>query len=132
MTLAHKRLLYVEDDIDDQDFFLQAIRNSYPELRIITVENGQAAWDYLTASNENGLPDLMVLDINLTVFDGKVLMRKIKSDPALADLPVVIFTSSENPVDRQWAESIGSSLYNKPYDIGLMPGVVKNLLLYMR
>jgi CheY-like chemotaxis protein len=128
-----KTLLYVEDDIDDREFFYDAMRVSHPGLKIISADNGQAALDYLKQAEKAGeLPVLMVLDINLPVFDGKELMEKVMADPLLQHLPVVVFTSSESPLDRQWAESIGVSLYNKPYGINIMPAIVEDLLTYMR
>ena len=133
MMTTQKSLLYVEDDRDDQEFFYDAMQVSHPDLKIITADSGQAALDYLNRAAEAGeLPGLMVLDINLPVFDGKELMRTLKANPLLEHLPVVVFTSSQSPADKEWAEAIGLSLYNKPYDIGLMPGVVEDLLGYMR
>ena len=133
MMTTQKSLLYVEDDIDDREFFYDAMQVAHPDLTIITADSGRAALDYLNKAAEAGeLPGLMVLDINLPVFDGKELMRTLKANPLLQHLPVVVFTSSQSPADKEWAEGNGLSLYNKPYDIGLMPGVVEDLLTYMR
>ncbi|MDI1234342.1 MAG: response regulator [bacterium] len=70
-----------------------------------TFNNGQLALDRLKEVIENGepLPDVMLVDINMPVMDGWELLDEIVKLPLKQPIPLIIFTSSINPADREKA-----------------------------
>jgi CheY-like chemotaxis protein len=130
MTTTQKTILYIEDDEDDRYFFMDIMRKTHPELTIVHAENGQAALDYLTTRKEDNLPHLVILDINMPKVDGKEFLSRITNDEVLKSLNIVVFTSSENPYDKQLINRMGICLVNKPYNIALMPGIIEDLLTH--
>lgn len=129
MNTEQKTILYVEDDEDDRSFFCTAMQETHPEIKVVVVENGQEALDYLeNAKAGNNLPQLVVLDLNLPLVDGKQFLAQLQGDAGLYAVPIVVFSSSENPADAAYMYSKGISFVNKPYNISSMP-VLLDLLL---
>ncbi|MDB5251997.1 MAG: hypothetical protein JWP27_1166 [Flaviaesturariibacter sp.] len=130
MTDVTKTVLYVEDDPDDRDFFTEAMRAAHPDIHLDFASNGQEALSYLEARIAGGLPDLVVLDLNMPLLDGKHLLGKLSARPSLNNVPVVVFTSSESPEDKEIVRQYGVALINKPYTLKQMPHILDNLLSY--
>src|SRR5689334_15571811 len=124
MSEEQKTILCVDDDPDDRWLLTDAITRAEPGMRIVEAENGLKALDYLQVrkSDSAALPCLIILDINMPFLDGKETLSRIKADPALQQVPVVIFTSSENPADKKLFNRQGVTLLTKPYDISHMAG----------
>ena len=74
------------------------------------------------------MPCLIVLDLNMPYLDGKKTFEKIKTNPALENIPVVIFTSSQNPNDKNFFNNAGIELITKPYDFSFMHSIAQRLL----
>ncbi|HEX2995355.1 MAG TPA: hypothetical protein VHP14_11040, partial [Anaerolineales bacterium] len=105
-----KALLFIaEDDPDDQYFLQEAIKVVCPtEVETHMVWDGAQLINLLRREIE-GVPrkNLVVLDLNMRVKDGRTTLREIKSDPALADIPVVILSTSSCAVDIAYCEQYG-------------------------
>lgn len=101
MSEPQQKILYVDDDADDREFFSDAIKNESPSADIVFAENGLEALDYLDTvlNTESNLPCLIVLDINMPLLDGKETLKRIKRNERLQNVPIVIFTSSNKPAD---------------------------------
>jgi CheY-like chemotaxis protein len=126
-----KTILCVDDDEDDRFFLSNAIHHINPALKVVEVENGVEALSYLhEAKQKDDLPCLIVLDINMPYLDGKQTLEKIRTDMDLKTLPVVVFTSSENPNDRALFKSRGVEMVTKPMDNVHLRHVVKDFLFY--
>ena len=68
-------------------------------------------------AGEAPCPDLALLDLNLPVHDGQVLLKRLRQSPVCADVPVIIVTSSDAPADREVTASLGANYYfRKPSD----------------
>src|SRR5688572_3785768 len=95
------KILYIDDDADDREMMDLALRAANPAVQVAFAENGLEGIDLLEkAKIDNDLPCLVVLDINMPVMDGRKTLEVIRKDPALTNLPVVIFTSSRNAHDE--------------------------------
>ena len=105
-----RSILFVDDDEDDIEIFSDALRNLDPGVEITVAENGLRALDLLN----NKRPCLIVLDLNMPFLDGKQTFEKIKANPRLEDVPIMIFTSSINPADRTMFDKLGISFITKP------------------
>jgi two-component system response regulator len=111
-------LLLVEDNPDDVEMTLAAWETTAPEVTIHVAENGREAVEYLRPGNGNPpRPDLVLLDLNMPVMDGRAVLSELKNDPQLSDIPVLVLTTSTAPVDVRDAYRRHANCYlNKPAD----------------
>jgi CheY-like chemotaxis protein len=113
------KVLLVEDDPHDVELTLSALSENHLTNEIVVVRDGAEALDYLYRrgtyeSREAGNPAVMLLDLKLPKVDGLEVLKRIKTDPNLKTIPVVMLTSSRE--ERDLAES---------YDSGANAYVVK-------
>ncbi|WP_420582039.1 response regulator [Reichenbachiella sp.] len=97
-------VLVVEDDPISSYVINLALRQHESFLECVEVRNGQVAIEHLEANNEH-LPDLILLDINMPVMDGWEFLEKFSEMTVSKDIPVVMLTSSINPDDIEKAKS---------------------------
>ncbi|HEY3405747.1 MAG TPA: response regulator, partial [Ohtaekwangia sp.] len=72
-------ILYAEDDIDDFQFFTETVSAMDSSCTCLNVSNGRELLDFLDTSLI--LPDLILLDINMPVMNGRACLKEIKRDP---------------------------------------------------
>lgn len=100
MKPAH--ILLVEDNEGDIVLTQEAFDESKFKTDLSVVKNGQEALDFLFKRGNyknSKKPDLILLDINIPVFNGHEVLQQIKEDPILKKIPVIILTTSSNPKD---------------------------------
>ncbi|HEY3405480.1 MAG TPA: response regulator [Ohtaekwangia sp.] len=102
-------VLYAEDDNDDFDFFSETLKSVDASIRIVNTKDGQETLDFL--ENDLVLPDMIFLDINMPLMDGKSCLKEIKNRAHLRHIPVVIYTTSNNPQDREHCMQLGALDY---------------------
>ena len=111
--MAERRVLLVEDDPDDLDMTLFAFKEcgfSYP---IDVARDGAEALDRLFASHE--LPALVLLDLNLPKVTGLEVLARVRADPRLKQLLIVVLSGSDEPRDKKQAARLGAArFFNKP------------------
>ncbi len=108
-------ILCVDDDSDDLYLLQEAIREVDPGMEIVQFNNGIDALKYLKeAKAEHDLPCVAVLDINMPIMDGKETLNRIKSDPMLSHVHVVVLTTSSSKNDKEYFESQGVKMFTKP------------------
>ncbi len=95
MTINSRILLIVDDDPDDRDLFIAAVREVEETMICISADNGQQALDLLQ-NTESPLPDFIVLDLRMPRYNGKKCLSLIKADNRLKNIPVFIYTTSNN------------------------------------
>ena len=119
-TLEPANVLLVEDNQDDVELTLEALRDSRVHMNIHVVENGLAAIAFLRGEGayaEKPRPDLILLDLNLPVMDGREVLKAMRDDPHLTDIPVVVLTTSEAEEDIMNAYKLHANCYiTKPVD----------------
>lgn len=87
-----KNLLLVDDDDDDREFFLEVVGDLFPEMSCVTAVNGQDALDKLGHYR----PDLIFLDLNMPLMNGRQFLAEVNKHSILSDIPVVILTTSSD------------------------------------
>ncbi|HVG16463.1 MAG TPA: response regulator, partial [Chitinophagaceae bacterium] len=88
MSQAARTVLCVDDDADDREIVCFTISKIDSSLRVVHAEDGLEALDYLTrAKEEDTLPCLVILDINMPRMDGKQTLAEIKKDNQLSGVP---------------------------------------------
>lgn len=101
--------------VDDSHFFIQAIRTFLERSgnSIMTAECGVEALNILESSS----PDIILMDYHLSDISGDECCRKIKSDPATRDIPVIMLTSAGNTKNIEMSKSAGcNDFITKPVD----------------
>lgn len=127
-------VLYVEDEEYDALFMERAFRKSGTATALRVVTDGQQAIDYLAGcfaaagpALEN-LPALVLLDLNLPGVSGFDVLRWIRSRQEMKNIPVVIFSSSGRPDERNRAQALGADDYlQKPGSAFDFTAVVQTL-----
>jgi CheY-like chemotaxis protein len=95
---------------------------------VVRVEDGEAALAYLTSGAVTSRPLLILLDLRLPKMDGIDLLRVVKATPALASIPVVVLTTSDNASDVSSAYRAHANSYLvKPSDFGRLDSMLKDL-----
>jgi CheY-like chemotaxis protein len=87
-------ILYADDDVEDRMLFLEAFSKLEPTVSCITVCNGKQLLQSIREAHS--LPDLVFLDINMPVMDGRECLIEMKRDERLRTIPVVIYSTTSN------------------------------------
>jgi len=116
MSIGLKRILYAEDSPKDTELTLAALAQHNLANDVVAVRDGVEAWEYLTcqgdfATRANGNPAVVLLDLKMPKMDGLEVLRRMKADPILASIPVVMLTSSREERDVVESYALGVSAY---------------------
>lgn len=130
MKAENKIILYVDDDEDDRELLKEAIESANPGVEVALAHNGLEALAYLSARNESDLqlPCLIVLDINMPFLDGRETFERIKKEQRLQQVPIIVFSSSEKPADKQLFNSFGIDYFTKPTSLSYMNQIVNHMI----
>lgn len=119
LELAH--ILLVEDNEGDVFLTLEAFGESKIETQVSVARNGQEALDFLNQKGDFSdaqRPDLILLDINIPIFNGFEVLEMIKKDDSLKKIPVIILTTSSNQKDIERAyKNYCNSYVKKPLEM---------------
>jgi CheY-like chemotaxis protein len=123
-----QRILLVEDNPGDAQLVRMAFAEALPDARVSVAADGEAA---LARLSDEGLPDLLLLDLNLPRLSGHEVLEAIKADAALRRLPVVVLSSSEAEADVTRSYELGASSHiAKPGDVDALFALVETLARY--
>ena len=115
------KILIAEDDDGHAELIIEGLRNSSITNDIIRFINGEKLLAHLDAEKQTrGTKDklrniLLLLDINMPRMDGIETLKRIKEDPALREIPVIMLTTTDDPREVERCYQLGCSLYvSKP------------------
>ena len=124
-------ILCVDDDEDDLFFIKEVIKSQRHSFEIAEAQNGREALNYLELSlSKNILPCLIIMDMNMPKMDGKQTIKKIKENRQLAQIPVVVFTTSSSASDKKYFEGEGIRFITKPFDYRVFTRQIVDLLAF--
>lgn len=130
-------ILFVEDNIDDATLTLRALKKGGLTNTIYHVRDGAEALDFLFCKGEyvsRNIPEdlkLILLDLKMPKMTGMEVLERIKSDPKLKSIPVVILTSSKEDPDIKKCYELGANSYIvKPLESESFFLTIKELGLY--
>jgi two-component system response regulator len=130
-------ILLVEDNDDDVELTLRALRRNRVANRVDVVRDGAEALDYLFATGSHvgrdvrDAPSLVLLDLKLPKVGGLEVLERLRADPRTHRLPVVILTSSNVESDLARSYDLGANSYiRKPVDFTQFMEAVNQLGLY--
>jgi len=135
MTDSVVDILLVEDNPNDAELALRALKKHNLANRVIWVKDGEAALDYLFHRGQyagpSGLPRVVLLDLRLPKVDGIEVLTQIRANPQTHDLPVVVLTSSKEERDLVSTYKLGvNSFVAKPVAFDEFARVVADLGMY--
>jgi CheY-like chemotaxis protein len=122
MMTELRKILLAEDNPNDVELTLAALRENHLVNEVVVVRDGAEALDYLFrrnafAARTGGNPALMLLDLKMPKVDGIEVLRQVKSDPAVRTIPIVVLTSSREEQDLVMSYDFGVNAYVvKPVD----------------
>jgi CheY-like chemotaxis protein len=137
MTQREIEILLVEDNQDDIELTLHALRKENLANNIHVARDGEEALEFLFCNGAHAdrsfdsPPRLVLLDLKLPKVDGMEVLRRLKSDPRTRTIPVVVLTSSREERDLVNSYGLGANSYiQKPVDFEKFRDTVKSMGFY--
>jgi chemotaxis family two-component system response regulator Rcp1 len=127
-------ILLIEDNQGDARLTMEALKEGDVKHRLTLALNGEEAMQFLRREKwfaRAPHPDLILLDLNLPGKDGREVLREVKEDLDLKNIPVVILTSSRHDEDILRSQGLNVEGYmTKPVNLEKFVGLVKQLQAY--
>jgi CheY-like chemotaxis protein len=135
--MERKVILLVEDNPDDVDLTLRALKKGNILNEVVVARDGIEALDYLFGTGAyagrdlTSMPTVILLDLKLPKIDGLEVLQRLRADERTKFLPVVILTSSKEEQDLVNGYKLGANSYiRKPVDFLQFTEAVRQLKLY--
>ncbi len=135
--MKKKVILLVEDNPDDVQLTLRALKKSKIANDIVIAQDGVEALDYLFATGKYTgrditiLPQVVLLDLKMPRLDGLEVLHRLRNDERTRLLPVVVLTTSSEDRDRVESYKLGANSYiRKPVDFAQFIDAIQQLELY--
>jgi CheY-like chemotaxis protein len=111
-------IVVADDDVDDQDLIKNGLSECKIQVQVVPVFDGLKLMDYLLRRHEyknvEGRPDLILLDLNMPLMDGFLVLNEIRKYVFLRKIPIYVITTSRSPSDKQKALELGAAgFYSK-------------------
>ncbi len=130
-------ILIVEDNPNDAEMALRALKKNNLANNVLIVEDGEEALDFIftkgkySGKEKDSRPKIILLDLKLPKVDGLEVLREIKGNEETKIIPVVILTSSKEESDLVESYKLGVNSYIvKPVDFDKFVSAVRDLGLY--
>ena len=112
-------ILYAEDDKDDLDLVKDAFSQYNGQIELFHGSDGREVLQILhNLINKNMEPCLIILDVNMPGMDGRQTLIQLKQSEKTRNIPVVMFTTSNSRLDKDFAVKWGADFITKPLKFG--------------
>ncbi|WP_018616613.1 response regulator [Segetibacter koreensis] len=108
MLSKFKHIVIADDDHEDVELLKESLAKSCSDLDFTLADNG---CNLLNALKTTSPPDLIILDINMPVMDGKECLKVIKSNQLMKAIPIMMYSTSTNKKDIEACYSFGADYY---------------------
>ncbi len=132
-----KMILLVEDNPNDEELTLRALRKANIANEVAIARDGQEAIDFLFGTGKYAgreppaMPAVVLLDLKLPKLDGIDVLQRIRADPRTKLIPVVVLTSSSEDEDMVRSYQSGANSYvRKPIEFSAFANAVTQLGMY--
>jgi two-component system response regulator len=132
-----RTILLVEDNRDDEDLTLRALRKANVANDVFVVRDGQEALDFMFCTGAHAgrdpqaVPGVILLDLKLPKLNGLDVLHRLRADPRTRLVPVVILTSSSEEEDMLKSYESGANSYvRKPVEFAAFATAVTQLGVY--
>jgi CheY-like chemotaxis protein len=137
MSYENIEILFVEDSIDDAMLTIRALAKSGFTNKLHHVKDGAAAIDFLyfqgiyAERSRATRPKLILLDLKMPKISGMQVLERVKADPNLKSIPIVILTSSQEDPDIARCYALGANSYIvKPVESNNFFNAIKEIGMY--
>jgi CheY-like chemotaxis protein len=122
------KILLIDDDADDCLLFCEAINLIDDTIECVIASNGEEALLALDAI----VPDIIFMDINMPVLDGKECLKQIKSTEILKNIPTVICSTSSDPIEIDNILDLGAGYITKPASFDLLVNSLRQFIIPLK
>jgi CheY-like chemotaxis protein len=124
-------ILLVEDNAADAKLTTIALQDANVSNKIVLLRDGKEALEYIFSKIDTSIPKVIFLDLKMPKVNGNEVLAKLKQDARTRKIPVVMFTSSQEPRDIKECFDLGANSYVvKPVDYDDFSKVVKSMGQY--
>jgi CheY-like chemotaxis protein len=124
---VNRFFLLADDDRDDAELFSEALVTVNPAIKFHHVEDGQEVFQFLMNSKIDK-PDIIFLDLNMPAMSGWQCLAKLKNDTALKNIPVIMYSTSSNPREKEIAMELGAlGFVTKPTDFNVLTKILETI-----
>ncbi len=121
------QILLADDDAVDRELFSEALKSTQVKCKLDEVQGGEEVFTHLNANTER--PDLIILDLNMPVKDGRETLRELKANKNFKCIPVIILSTSNSHFDIRYSYDYGASLFlTKPHSFPDLVEMLRHLL----
>lgn len=135
--MSEKMVLVVEDNPDDEELTLRALRQGKVANEIVVTRDGSEALEFMFGTGKYAgrdttkMPAVILLDLKLPKLSGLDVLERLRSDPRTKLVPVVVLTSSSEDEDMLRSYRSGANSYvRKPVEFGAFASAVGQLGIY--
>ncbi len=122
-------VLLADDDPDDRHIFVSAFNDLKLDIGVHTVNNGEEALLFL--NDVDHIPDILFLDLNMPVMNGRDCLREIKKDSRFNDMCIAIYSTSNNEAEIEETLVMGANVYiKKPYDFDQLKQILFKVISF--
>ena len=131
-------ILIAEDDDGHAELIKEGLEESGVCNKIIRFTNGEEVWQFLSRTGDKKVRDknknyLLLLDISMPIMDGVEVLKRLKSDVSLKEIPVIMLTTTDDPREVEACYKIGCNMYiTKPVDFVKFTETLKRLGLFIQ
>jgi CheY-like chemotaxis protein len=125
--MQYSRILLIDDDEDDQELFLLAMKEIAASVECITLDNARSALTQL--ENRALIADVIFLDLNMPVMTGQQFLSELNKRAALSQIPVIILSTSSNTETIDQARALGAKKFiTKPSSFTELKNILHRIL----
>lgn len=125
--MKYQHILIIDDDEDDQEIFMTAVKQISGTVRCTGVYDATEALKNL--ETKETVPDVIFPDLNMPVMNGQQFLTELKKNIELASIPVIIFSTSSHPPTIQVTKDLGATDFiTKPAQYDELVNLLRPLL----
>jgi CheY-like chemotaxis protein len=133
--VEEKIILLVEDNLDDEELTLRALKKNNILNEVVVARDGAEALDYIFGTGDrNGEkiePAVILLDLKLPKIDGLEVLKRIRAEESTRHIPIVVLTSSDEDADIVKSYDLGCNSYvQKPVEFAEFVAAIQKLGVY--
>jgi CheY-like chemotaxis protein len=103
----YKTLLIIDDDAEDQEIFMEALKEVHPDINCVTATSGEDAFRQVEVHGAM-TPDVIFLDMNMPKQNGKQVLKELKQSRFFREIPVVMYSTAFAPADVSEIKKLGA------------------------
>lgn len=125
---GRQHILIVDDDADDREIIKDAFVKTNDLHDYVFLENGDSLLIHLEENKNNGLPALILMDLNMPGKDGRDILKQIKTSEDFLHIPIIVFTTSASNRDKGIVYELGANCFlTKPDTFDKLMDIAKSI-----